>query len=69
MRQGEGKMDFTNDYTLTIDGAAVDTAKQVDVINPATGKAFASAPCAGQAELDLAVAAAKRALSAWKALG
>ena len=62
-------MDFTNDYTLTIDGAAVDTAKQVDVINPATGKAFASAPCAGQAELDLAVAAAKRALPAWKALG
>jgi len=62
-------MDFTNDYTLTIDGAAVDTATRVDVINPATGKVFASAPCAGQAELDLAVAAATRALPAWKALG
>ncbi|QNO28389.1 aldehyde dehydrogenase family protein [Sphingopyxis sp. OPL5] len=62
-------MDFTNDYTLTIDGAAVDTAARVDVINPATGKVFASAPCAGQAELDLAVAAATRALPAWKALG
>jgi len=62
-------MDFTNDYTLTIDGAAVDTATRVDVINPATGKVFASAPSAGQAELDLAVAAATRALPAWKALG
>lgn len=62
-------MDFTNDYTLTIDGAAVDTATRVDVINPATGKVFASAPRAGQAELDLAVAAATRALPAWKALG
>ena len=37
-------MDFTNDYRLTIDGAAVDTATRVDVINPATGKVFASAP-------------------------
>ncbi len=62
-------MDFSNDYMLTIDGAAVDTAGRIDVINPATGKAFASAPAAGQAELDLAVAAAKRALPAWKALG
>ncbi|ALJ11825.1 aldehyde dehydrogenase [Sphingopyxis macrogoltabida] len=62
-------MDFASNYTLTIDGAAVDTAERVDVINPATGKAFASAPAAGQAELDLAVAAAKRALPAWKALG
>lgn len=62
-------MDFTNDYMLTIDGAAVDTATRVDVINPATGKVFASAPCAGQAELDMAVAAATRALPAWKALG
>lgn len=62
-------MDFSSNYTLTIDGAAVDTAERVDVINPATGKAFASAPAAGQAELDLAVAAAKRALPAWKALG
>lgn len=62
-------MDFANEYTLTIDGAAVDTAARIDVVNPATGKAFATAPCAGQAELDRAVDAAKRALPGWKALG
>ncbi|MFV0644277.1 MAG: aldehyde dehydrogenase family protein [Sphingomonadaceae bacterium] len=62
-------MDFSENYTLTIDGKAVSTRKQVEIINPASGKAFATAPDAGQAELDLAVDAAQRALPAWQALG
>lgn len=62
-------MDFSKDFTLTIDGAAVDTDARVDIINPATGSPFASAPCAGTEELDRAVTAAKRAFPGWKALG
>ncbi len=62
-------MDFVTDYTLTIDGKGVATADNVDVFNPATGQAFTKAPRAGQAELDSAVEAAKRAFPGWKALG
>ncbi len=62
-------MDLSTDYTLTINGDAVHTAELVDVINPATGKPFAKAPKAGQAELDAAVDAAQSALQGWKALG
>lgn len=62
-------MDFTADYTLTIDGRAVSTGRTMEVFNPATGQPFATAPVAGQAELDLAVSAAKAALPDWKALG
>lgn len=62
-------MDFGADYSLTINGQAVSTQNTVDVINPATGLAFATAPRAGQQELDAAVGAAKTALPGWKALG
>lgn len=62
-------MDFTKDFALTIDGVTVDTDVHLDIINPATGAPFASAPLAGQPELDRAVDAATRALPAWKALG
>ncbi len=62
-------MDFSAHYTLTINGKPVETATQMDVVNPATGQAFAKVPVAGQAELDAAVDAAKAALPAWKALG
>lgn len=62
-------MDFANDFTLTIDGQAVSPGRVMDVRNPATGKAFAQAPVAGEAELDAAVAAAHAALPGWKALG
>ena len=62
-------MDFSKDFTLTIDGVAADTDARVDIVNPATGAAFASAPLAGAAELDRAVTAAKRAQPGWKALG
>jgi len=53
-------------YRLLIDGDLVTTAATIDVINPATGEAFAQAPDAGAAELDRAVAAATRAFPGWR---
>ncbi|WP_109807532.1 aldehyde dehydrogenase family protein [Sphingosinithalassobacter portus] len=60
-------MDFENGYVMTIDGADAPGEGQVDVVNPATGKPFATAPRAGAADLDAAVAAARRALPGWRA--
>lgn len=62
-------MDFSGTYTMTIAGNDVVTTRAMDVINPATGARFASVPVAGPDELDAAVAAARDALPAWKALG
>ncbi|NWG52998.1 MAG: aldehyde dehydrogenase family protein [Hydrogenophilaceae bacterium] len=53
---------------MTIDGRAVAAESTFDVINPATGAAFAKAPDCSRAELDEAVAAARRAQPAWAAL-
>jgi acyl-CoA reductase-like NAD-dependent aldehyde dehydrogenase len=55
------------DFTLTIDGESVGTGQHLDVINPATGEVFARCPAAGRAELDRAVAAARRASASWAA--
>jgi acyl-CoA reductase-like NAD-dependent aldehyde dehydrogenase len=55
------------DFDLTIDGRSVPTAERFDVVNPATGKPFASCPDASQAQLDEAVGAAERALPDWAA--
>lgn len=55
-------------FKLLINGEAVDGASQFDVINPATGEAFAQCPKADAAQLDAAVAAAKAAFPAWAAL-
>jgi len=57
-----------NDFSLLIDGELAGSAERLDVINPATGKAFAQCPAASRADLDRAVAAARRALPAWSAL-
>jgi acyl-CoA reductase-like NAD-dependent aldehyde dehydrogenase len=57
-----------HEYRLLIDGALVPGVSMFDVVNPATGSAFASAPKADEALLERAVAAAKRALPAWSAL-
>ena len=59
--------DFTADFTLTIDGRAATTASLLPVRNPATDRIFAEAPDGGQAELDAAVAAARRAFPGWAA--
>ncbi len=54
-------------YAMHIDGRAVPGARFMDVINPATGAPFAKAPDCTREELDLAVAAARRAFPAWSA--
>ena len=57
------------DFSLTVDGELLRSASStLDVINPATGKVFARCPAAGPAELDRAVAAARKALPKWSAL-
>ena len=57
-----------SDYKLLINGELVDGAGSIDVINPATGKPFDTAPKASEAQLNEAVAAAKAAFPAWAAL-
>ena len=54
-----------SEYKLLIGDNLVDGAREMDVINPATGKAFAKCPVADEAQLDQAVAAAKAAFPAW----
>src|ERR1700744_6367946 len=41
---------------------------ELDVVNPATGGAVARVPLSGRADLDAAVAAARAALPAWRAV-
>jgi acyl-CoA reductase-like NAD-dependent aldehyde dehydrogenase len=55
------------EFTQTIDGAAVATEFE-DVINPATGAPFHKSPAATPAEVEAAIAAARRAQPAWAAL-
>lgn len=56
-------------FRLLIDGALVDGALQMDVVDPAKGEPFAVAPRADAAQAETAVAAAKRAQREWAALG
>jgi acyl-CoA reductase-like NAD-dependent aldehyde dehydrogenase len=62
-------IDFKGPYTLLIDGVSRGAAGDLAVVNPATGDVFAHCPAAAGAELDAAVAAARAAFPAWKALG
>lgn len=55
-------------YRLLIDGKLTDGASALDVIDPATGKVFASCARADEAQLNAAIAAAKKAFPAWSAL-
>lgn len=55
-------------YCLLIDGKLVDGASTLDVIDPAAGTIFATCARADEAQLEQAVAAAKRAFPAWSAL-
>ena len=61
-------IDFNSPCRLLVDGQLVDTSSRLEVINPASGKVFADCPAASSKELDAAVAAARRAFPAWKAL-
>jgi acyl-CoA reductase-like NAD-dependent aldehyde dehydrogenase len=57
-----------NAYKLLIGGELVDGASEYEVINPATGQPLALCPRADEAQLNAAVAAAKKAFPAWAAL-
>ncbi|OYY90355.1 MAG: aldehyde dehydrogenase [Sphingomonas sp. 28-66-16] len=56
-----------HEFKLLIDGELVAGTSRFDVINPATGAAFAECAKADETQLDQAVAAAKRAFPAWSA--
>ena len=56
-------------FRFLIDGALVEGPGTFEVINPASGLPFCEAPCAGVAEAELAIAAARRAFPAWRRLG
>src|SRR5947209_7008656 len=47
---------------------AADATDVLDVVNPATGDAIARVPLSGRSDLDAAVAAAREALPAWRAV-
>lgn len=55
-------------FQLLIDGELVDGAATLEVVNPATGAVFATCGRADEAQLERAVAAAKRSFPAWAAL-
>jgi len=59
-------MNFNDDYAMTIDGRAVTGKATIDVVNPATGEVFASAPDCSKEQLDEAVAAAQKAFKGWR---
>lgn len=56
-----------SELTLTIDGRAAATESAFEVINPASGKPFASCPDATRSQLDEAMASAERAFPGWAA--
>ncbi|MFZ9395033.1 MAG: aldehyde dehydrogenase family protein [Erythrobacter sp.] len=53
-------------YKNLIDGKMVTTGEWCDVINPANEQVIGQVPKCGKAELDQAVAAARRAFKTWK---
>jgi acyl-CoA reductase-like NAD-dependent aldehyde dehydrogenase len=57
-----------SDFSHLIDGELVGSPLGFEVINPATGAAFARCPQATRAQLDAAVAAARRAAPRWAGL-
>ena len=58
---------FDTDYVSTIDGKASASRTTAPVHNPATGQRIASVPVTTRAQLDEAVAAARRAFPGWAA--
>ncbi|MBT3458278.1 MAG: aldehyde dehydrogenase family protein, partial [Halieaceae bacterium] len=56
-----------SDYSMLINGKSVGAEGSLEVVNPATEAAIATVPEASLAQLDDAVAAARRALPGWSA--
>ncbi len=57
--------ELRTDFSLLINGQLCGSSRQLEVINPATGKVFARCPAATRVELDQAVAAARAAAKSW----
>jgi acyl-CoA reductase-like NAD-dependent aldehyde dehydrogenase len=57
------------EFHLLIDGRLTPGATTMEVINPATGRSFATCPRADVKQLEAAVKAAKTAFPAWSRLG
>lgn len=60
-------VDFTRDYTMTINGVSMGASSTLDVFNPATREVIAQVPDAEGAQLNEAVAAARAAWQRWSA--
>lgn len=56
------------EFKLLIDGALEGAGQAIEVVNPATGQPFATAPRADAATAERAISAAKRAFPAWSRL-
>jgi len=69
MSQVARKADPSAAFNLVIDGRVVAGAATMEVLNPATGQAFATCPRADAKQLEAAVKAAKAAFPAWAKLG
>ncbi|MXO75721.1 aldehyde dehydrogenase family protein [Altererythrobacter aerius] len=59
-------MTVTQTFACLIDGELVTTGETMDVVNPANEQVIARVPACGEAELDRAVAAARRAFQTWR---
>jgi acyl-CoA reductase-like NAD-dependent aldehyde dehydrogenase len=59
------KPETSHDFQLVIDGKLVPGALTLDVVNPATGKVFATCARADRSQAEQAIAAAKAAFRTW----
>lgn len=57
---------FDRDYSMTINGRSIVSDGVIEVVNPATGKVFATAPNCTSSQLDDAVTSARAAFKLWK---
>ena len=67
MAESAAELEYSRDFSLTIDGQLVAGDRGMEVIDPATEEVFAMAPAAGREHLEQAVAAARRASHEWRA--
>lgn len=59
-------MDFSSNFTMTINGQAAGAAESLTVINPATEDVIAEVPDISRAQLDETVFGARAAFGTWK---
>lgn len=59
-------INFDTEYKMLVDGKLIGADKSFQAFNPATEKVIASVPDASQDQLEDAIAAARRALPAWR---